>query len=199
MKSLFINNTRLNDDECDVESKDLQNNSVFEYNMLNVYQTNKDNEKECKINYDKIKEFQVNNRMNMRDGVGYTNACRVDNDSSARQVELTHDRDRQQLFSRVFQGGPNVNRGGFESVIDSKLTQGSVVIKKENTNILSEKSYDRFEPMNTCMLDNIQSHKNIVPEWKWGGEGTRDVLSQRDFLENNGYMFDGNVWLKSCK
>jgi hypothetical protein len=137
--------------------------------------------------------------MIVKDGVGFTNACRIDDDTEARiNVEMTNDRGKQQLFTRLFTGSPNINKGGFEPELDAQMTQGSFSIKKENCDILSEKSFDRFEPMREGMLKNIQSANNIVPEWKWGGEGTRDVMSQRGFLENNGYAFDGNVWAKKC-
>ena len=198
MKNIFENKTRLNDDECDIESREHQNVDICQYRMFNIYQTNKDNEKECKTNYDKIMDFSVNNRMNIRDGMGFTNACRVDDDSQVRNEFEMYDKGRQQLFSRVFQGGPNVNKGGLEPEIDSKVTQGLFTTRKETCEVLSEKSFERFEPMKECMLKNIQNPKNIVPTWVRGGEGTRDVLSQKDFLENNGYMFDGNVWQKKC-
>lgn len=199
MKSLFENRTRLHEDECDVESKDLQNDNIYEYRMLNVFQTNKNTEKECVANMNKLRDFSVNNHMNIKDGIGFTNACHVDNDSEVRnKMQMTSDREKQQLITRMFQGGPNINKGGFEAETDSKMTQGDFSVRKDYCDILSEKSFDRFEPMKECMLKNVQNEKHLIPEWQWGGEGTRDVLSQRDFLENNGYMFDGNVWKKQC-
>ena len=199
MKSLFKNKTRLHEDECDVESKDIQNNNIYEYMSMNIFQTNKNNEKECSESLNKIRDFSVNNHMHIRDGMGVTNACYVDHDSEVRnKFEMTSDKAKQQLYTRIFQGVPNINRGGFEAEVDAKMTQGDLHVKSDYCDIISEKSFDRFEPMKECMLNKNQNIENVIPEWQWGGEGTRDVLSQRDFLENNGYMFDGNVWKKHC-
>ena len=198
MKSVFEQKTRLNDDECDIESRDTQNAGMFEYNTFNIYQTNKNTKKECSAGYDKIRDFSVNNHMNIRDGYGYTNACGVDTDSTVRNDFEMTDKGKQQLFTRTFTGGPNVNKGGFEAEVDSKITQGLFTTRKETCDVLSEKSFDRFEPMKKDMLEKIQNVNHIVPDWQWGGEGTRDVLAQRDFLESNGYSYDGNIWKKKC-
>jgi hypothetical protein len=197
--SLFEKKTRLSEEECDINSREMNNNEMFNYRTFNNIQTNKNNAKDCLDNYNKISEFSFENFMNIKDGHGFTNACLVDNDSEIRNnFKVTSERAKQQLFSRTFVGGPNLNKGGFEAEMDAKLTQGFTNSKKHNCTILAEASYERFEPMNNCMLSNLQSTKTIIPAWKWGGEGTRDVLSQRDFLENNGYSFNGKIWQKGC-
>jgi hypothetical protein len=197
--SLFQKKTRLSEEDCDQVSREGHNDNIFEYRTFNNYQTNKDNKKECVDNSQKISDFSIQNFMNIKDGHGNTNACHIDQDSEVRNnMKYTTDREKQQLFSRVFVGGPNLSKGGFEAETDARLTQGLMNSKKVNCSVLSESCYDRFEPMNNCMLKTIQSADNIIPDWKWGGEGTRDVLTQRVFLENNGYMFDGKVWQKKC-
>ena len=45
--------------------------------MFNNYETNKNLEKECKDNFNKVSEFSINNHMMMKDGYGMTNACRA--------------------------------------------------------------------------------------------------------------------------
>lgn len=196
MKSVFEKQTRLRQDDCDKESQELQNDDAYKYNTFNTFTTNKNNEQECKSNFKSLVDFSLDNYMNIRDGYGNTNACGIDNDSKVRNDFEMHDKGRQQLHTRVFVGGPNVNKGGFEPEVDSKLTQGTFVSRKETCDVLSEKSFDRFEPMREEILKSIQNPKNIVPEWTWGGEGTRDVLTQRNFLENNGYEHDGKTWKK---
>lgn len=191
-------NTRVNEDQCDISNKDNANTTIFNYSMFNNYETNKNLEKECKDNFNKVSEFSINNHMMMKDGYGMTNACRVDSDSELRNDFEMYDKGKQQLFTRVFTGGPNVNKGGIDTTVDSKVTQGNFTTKNDFCNILVEKSYDRFEPMNKKILASFQNPKNIIPEWTWGGDGTRDVLSQKDFLENNGYEFNGSSWEKKC-
>ena len=93
----------------------------------------------------------------------------------------------------------NADKGGLEADIDAKLTQGTFTSKKETCEVLSEKCFDRFEPMPENILKSVQNVENIIPSWQWGGEGTRDVLSQRDFLEKNGYEYDGESWKKRCR
>lgn len=196
MANLFENQTRLRQDDCDKESQDLQNKDAYDYTTFNGYVTNKNNEKECKSNFKSVVDFSVDNYMNIRDGYGYTNACGVDIDSKVRNDFEMHDRGKQQLSSRIFVGGPNVNKGGLEPEIDAKLTQGTFVSRKETCEVLAEKCFDRFEPMPDHILKSVQNPDNIVPNWQWGGEPTRDVLTQRDFLEKNGYEHDGKMWKK---
>lgn len=179
MKTVFEKQTRLKDDVCEVESQTTQNKDVFSYSTFNIYQTNKDTEKECNKNIDKIKEFSIENRMQIRDGYGFTNACRVDMDSKVRNNFEMTDKGKQQLFTRTFQGGPNVNKGGFEPEIDAKLTQGAFSTRKDACDVLSERSFDRFEPMSEAMLQNIQNVDNIVPTWTWGGVSTREVNAHK--------------------
>ena len=196
MKSVFEENTRLRHDDCDKESRELQNNDAYKYTTFNNIATNQNTAEKCKSNRESLLDFSLNNYMNIRDGYGFTNACGVDTDSKVRNDFEMHDKGKQQLNSRVFVGGPNANKGGLEPGIDSKLTQGTFVSKKETCDVLSERNFDRFEPMPEAILKSVQDPEHIVPKWTWGGEPTRDVLSQRDFLEKNGYEHDGKTWKK---
>lgn len=195
----FDNKTRLKDDECALTADDAQNKNVYEYSIFNNYQTNKNKASECKSNYNKIMDFTIENHLNMRDGFGLTNACGIDVDSKVRNDFEMHDKGKIQLTTRTFTGVPNADKGGLEADIDAKLTQGTFTSKKETCEVLSEKCFDRFEPMPENILKSVQNVENIIPSWQWGGEGTRDVLSQRDFLEKNGYEYDGESWKKRCR
>lgn len=197
MKSLFDNKTRLNDDQCDIDSIESQNATIYNYSTMNVYQTNnKDSDKNMK----KMKDFFVDNHMTMKDGYGNANGSTIDNDSKLRNDFEMYDRGKQQLFPRLFTGGPNVNRGGFKAEIDSKLSQGLYTSRKETCDIITEKGFDRFEPMNEAVRKSVQNVENIVLPNNFINNGTRDVLSQRDFLENNGYKYDEDFghWKKQC-
>jgi len=194
MQRIFDLQARLGADECAINARDLQNNSIDKYTKFNSYVTNR---AKCGKEEDDLRKFAAINHVTFKDGLGFTNQCRVDNDSQLRNgSKWTHDRARIQLYPRVFQGVPDFSHGGSAPVLESRLVQGEDTAAKRSCNVLAEVNIDRFDPLIKCMSDNVQNPDNIVPTWTWGGEPTRDTVRQRKFLEANGYMFDGVAWRK---
>ena len=143
------------------------------------------------MNFEKVSEFANDNHMLIRDGYGNTNGCYIDKDSEARTFNITSDKRRDNLNTRMYRGGPNLARGNTNPEVESKLVQGNMTAFD-----CPNKSLDVFVPMLPCLKKSIQDPKNIVESWQRGGESTRDTLKQEDFLSKNGYIFDGKVWLK---
>jgi hypothetical protein len=188
---------RIGADKCAQNARDIQNKSIDNYYMFNVFaQTNPT---DCKDNAaaNKLQEFADVNHVVFRDGYGVANHCRIDDDSKLRnESQMTNDRFKTQIFPRIFQGVPNFARGGFVPNVESRLVQGETNMSHNSCTQLSEINFDRFTPLLSCLQDNVQNPRNIVPEWTWGGEPTRDSVRQGRFLEENGYQFDGSVWKK---
>lgn len=190
----FDKNHRIGSDECWINAQNDQSKNIYDYRMFNFYKTNVP---ECKNEVKKLQEFVVENNLHIKEGYGNTNGCFVDNDSMLRnEQKITNEKCKNQLDSRLFHAVPSLNHGGFHPVIESKLTQGEDTGEKKSCNVLSGKGLDVFMPMIPCLRDSIQNPDNIVPKWVNGGEHTRDFVNQREFLEENGYAFDGKAWRK---
>ena len=191
----FDQTHRVGSDDCNKTSQLLQSEGISKYNMFNFYKTNIP---ECDDSVKKMQEFASDNYMHVREGYGFTNSCKVDTDSDLRFKSslLTNDKGRTQLFARTFQATPNLFRGTIEPQVESKLIQGEYYGHEKSCLKTTEQPFDTFIPLITCLKDNVQNPNNIIPEWKWGGEGTRDTVKQKEFLEKNGYNHDGENWFK---
>jgi hypothetical protein len=186
----FEKEHRVGSDDCAISVRNQQNNNMTDYLLYNMYKTNKE---DCSKEVTDLQDFANDNHMNIKEGYGVTNGCRVDNDSDFRQFNITSDKSKTQLFSRIFHAIPDMSRGDPNIEFESKLIQG------ENTYNDFEchgNAFDVFQPMIPCLEKSIQNTDHIIQEGVRGGEGTRDSLKQREFLEKNGYQFDGKVWSK---
>ena len=194
----FDKDHRIGNDACHKNSQLLQSEQIANYHLFNFYKTNLDNPDDCKKQVDKLNDFVSENYMNIKEGYGFTNGCRVDNDSSLRFNEsiITNEKGKTQLFARTFKATPDLFRGECEPLLESKLLHGNISSDDKSCLHTTEKPFDIFIPMIDCLSSNVQNPNNIIPGWKWGGEGTRDTIQQKEFLEKNGYVNDGSVWMK---
>ena len=186
----FDQEHRVGADTCAITSTENQNKRIEDYMLFNTQRTNV---LDCKDKVDNVKDFMANNHMFIKDGYGYTNACRIDHDSKIRMNPNINDRSKNQMFTRTFQAVPDLSRGDVNTESESKIQQGETTY---NDFECHGRSLDVFMPMLSCLQNTIQDPQNIIPDWKWGGETTRDTLKQKEFLEKNGYHFDGNAWNK---
>lgn len=192
----FDNDSRLGNDKCWVDGQIKQSEKINDYQLFNPYKTNVP---ECSESEKKVREFMIENKKNYKEGYGMTNSCHVDDDSKMRTDEkvLTHGKCKNQLSSRLFQAVPDLSRGGFESLLESRLTQGQSTGLHKSCEVTSGKGFDTMTPLLPCLKKEVQNVEHIVPEkWVRGGEHTRDHIKQKDFLESNGYVFDEKVWKK---
>lgn len=192
----FDKDSRLGNDKCWVDGQIKQSEKINDYHLFNPYKTNVP---ECTENEKKLRDFMVENKKSYREGYGFANACHIDNDSSMRAdlKTITHGKCKNQLSSRLFQAVPDLAHGGFESLLESRLTQGQTTGKHKSCENNSEKTFDVMTPMIPCLKKEVQNVEHIVPtKWVRGGEHTRDHIKQKDFLEANGYVFDDKVWKK---
>ena len=187
---LFDKSHRVGSDTCATDAKLDQNKSMEDYMLFNSYKTNIPN---CDKSLTKLQEFAINNHMVPNDGYGFTNGCKVDTDSDIRMYNLTNTKQKNQLFSRIFQAVPNLGKGDIDSLKESRIQQGE---NQYNDFECHGQSFDVFTPMLPCLEKSIQDTNHIIPTWTRGGESTRDTLHQKYFLEKNGYDFDGNKWSK---
>lgn len=191
----FDTENRLANDKCWIEGQNKQSRLIQEYWLYNPYKTNT---LECADSEAKLRHFMVENKKHYREGYGVTNACNIDKDSEFRTSKrLTHGRGKTQLNTRIFQAVPDMSNGGFESLLESRLTQGIRTAEKKSCEKTKGKGFDTMTPMIPCLRKTVQNPDHIVPtQWIRGGEPTRDHVKQKDFMERNGYVFDEKVWSK---
>lgn len=195
-KDLFNVEDSINKDTCAISARNKQNNSISEYNVYNYF---KGNTPDCEA-YDKtsIMNLSLDTQMHIKDGYGIGNMCVVDTDSKLRNDAIwTNSKEKSQLYTRVFQGTPNINKGGLNVPIEDRVKQGEYNTIKKGCDRVSETQLDSFIPLVPCLAKNVQNTKHIIPEWGvWGGQPTRDFIHQKSFLEANGYVLDDKVWKK---
>lgn len=189
----FNKENRVQTDECAIDSINDQNKRLEDYMLFNSYRGNL---LECNDEVKKIKEFMTENNMTIRDGYGFTNACQVDNDSSMRIDSNKINRDKNQIFTRTFQAVPDLSKGDINVDNESRIQQGEMTFDDFQC---QGKPFDVFTPMLPCLQNSIQDPEHLIETWTRGGETTRDTIKQKEFLEKNGYQFDGlSLQKKGC-
>nr|QOI90450.1 hypothetical protein HWQ62_00314 [Pyramimonas orientalis virus] len=181
----FEQDHRLGNDKCAIDSQTQQNKQMEDYMMFN-YQ--RGNVPACEEDVKKVNEFMTDNYMTIKDGIGFTNGCLVDQDSMMRIDSNKINRDKNQMFTRTFQAIPDLSRGEINVENESRIQQGEITFDDFQCH---GKPLDVFTPLIPCLMENIQNPSHLVESWTRGGETTRDTLKQKEFLEKNGYHFDG--------
>ncbi len=192
--NLFHAEHRILADQCAIGAKDKQNNTISDYSTYNYF---KGNENNCShYNKDSIIETSIDTQMHIRDGYGVANMCVIDNDSKIRNdSKITHYKDNIQLFTRVFQGIPNINKGGLVIPIEDRVKQGEFNSMRKGCDRVSETQFPVFVPLVPCISQVMQNADTVVPNFELY-KGTRDLIQQQKFLETNGYYNDNGVWTK---
>ena len=139
-----------------------------------------------------------------KDGYGWTsmNGCNIDNDSKLRNAKnLTNKRCINQLLERPFKTIPYMGRGMGNICIESKLLPSEDTFQNKSCNNLSGIYIDRFIPQIPCIRNTIQNPKNIIPEdndktWVRGGQPSRQVIRNKNYLKKCGFKFNKNHWSK---
>jgi hypothetical protein len=191
--SVFMSSRRVCSDDCAKEARDTQNDGIYSYSMYHFQPV------ACKDPQASVPAFSYDH-VNLRGRVGYGLAedCVVDRYSSLRNdpAALTRDRCRTQLFSRIFQGCPNLKPGvpnpdaemPIMQGISSKDVEGVQYVCKKT--IMEKQTYTPI-PLVNCMQD-IQDPNHIVEPWVRGGEATRDFVRRQELLDSCGMSFDAN-------
>ena len=187
---VFELQNRLSTDDCALETKDLQNKSIADYIMFNMYPT-----ADCGDTRTKLEEFMVENpNLVYRDGFGNVNSCTVDDDSGIRNdpTKITHFKEKHQLCTRWHQAVPDYGKSGLVPNVESSLKMGADTSYLRSCDRITEKTFDVFVPFNTCGLLN----PDVVPPFEME-VSTRDFVREDDYAKRCGLM-PRQVTLSSC-
>jgi hypothetical protein len=183
--TLYTLENNICSDKCWKESKDHNNSEISNYYTFNTNFT------ECKAPYVQMQTDYLDH-VNLigRPGVGLSDDCLIDNDSSLRNnyAALTRDRCPIQLHKRVFQGNPSLLRGKGDMSKELDLLSGSDT-NNIHPGFACKKAYVMEQSTNYMipMLENVkevQDPKYIIQPWIRGGEDTRDYINRAKFIKN---------------
>lgn len=187
--SVFLGSRRVCSDNCAKEAKDVQNNGMFDYSM---YQ---DLKVDCDGKGARFPGFAYDHvNLSGRTGYGIAEGCVVDNYSMLRNdpAQMTRDRCRVQLFSRMFHGCPNLKPGIVDPDQEMPIVQGTGSSTLEGTvyackKTLTEVQTKQFTPLVECTKE-IQKAEHIVEPWVRGGDDTRSYVRRQEMLSACGQL-----------
>lgn len=183
--NVYMNSRRLCNDQCAKEAKDMQNDAISSYDLYQHLPVECDgvNARFPTFAYDHV-------NLTGRIGYGVAEGCVVDNFSALRNdpAQMTRDRCRTQLFTRIFHGVPNLACGVADSDAEMPILQGSGSSGLEGVQYpckktLMEKQLYTFDPLLDC-VKQVQDQKHIVESWTRGGSDTRNYMLRQEFLKS---------------
>lgn len=188
--------TRLNDDVCHDNGKNLQNDSVNDY-MLSNYN-------DCDCDIKNVLKVSTDNRgLTVKDGFGISD-CNIDSESGLRVgVVKRHHKVDQQLFPRPFATTPFIQKGEPKPDLESRLLSSLQTVKhKQMQNVSVENNI--FTPMTSNLAATIQDPIHIIQEnvsrtWVRGGIPSRQNIKDLDYFSNSGDTGKIKEMLKSRK
>jgi hypothetical protein len=191
MTSVFLDSRRVCSDDCAKEAKDNQNESIYHYSVYQELPI------QCEAPNARFPNFAYDH-VNLRGRVGYGVAddCIVDQYSGLRNdpAQLTRDRCHIQLFSRIFQGCPNLKPGVPNPDVEMPITQGTSSgtlegIQYPCKKAIMELTTNKPTPLIDCVKD-VQNPDHLVEPWVRGGDTTRDFVKRQEFLSTCGLSMD---------
>jgi hypothetical protein len=193
----FNNRGILGEDICYRTTKDIQNISNMDYNLITY--------KDCECPSKKVEQMALNEPTILsKDGYGWTsvNGCNIDDDSNLRNASnLTNMRYIQQLYTRPYQGVPFMGRGVVDGGFENLIRTGEDTSQKKQCNTLCGIYIDTFVPLVPCLRDNIQNPIHLVEEvarkdWIRGGLPSRDLVRNTNYLQKCGLKHNKFGWVK---
>lgn len=184
---LFDLRRRTGDDECAVESRDIFNQSGFDYRVKNFF----DKDRESLIGFS---SDQTNLRF--QDGYGTPPSEVIEESSKIRNDFGWSARGRIPLSTRIYQGVPDLSHGVPNPDQETELFH----VKHDiTTRVVMESDLSNFVPLIDPIKETVQSPDHIVPSaWVNGGEDTRGRLREPEYLRQNGFVQDPvtGVWTR---
>lgn len=169
----FDSDTSISMDTCAINQRNLDNDSIMDYNLFNYFQPNE-------LCQDHLKKVVATSTSfpNLTTKIGYGVAsCFIDEDSKARfDTEQTHGPERQQLHVRPFGAVPDLSRGAClpNAGLEDVVVQGS--LRQRQCDILSEYDFNRNVPFNACMNSFVNNRSMALPDVYSIGENSRDMI-----------------------
>tara|TARA_B100000401_G_C52812998_1_gene724935 strand:- start:656 stop:1276 length:621 start_codon:yes stop_codon:yes gene_type:complete len=190
--------TRLNEDSCYKTNRTSEARKPGEYSVRNFH--------DCDCGAPATTDLSLQQPATfLKDGHGWVSnkGCAVDNDSLLRNSRnLTNMKEINQLFTRFELTTPYMGRGSNDGCVESILRPGECTVQQKSCNNLSGVTIDRFTPQLSCVRENIQNPNNIIQEnnddgWVRGGQPSRQIIRNKDYLTKCGFNYNGKYWSRN--
>lgn len=171
--AFFDLNARKENDPCQKLYDDKVNNKISGYN---TFSAEKALIPDCDEN-DVIQKMSCTQRLH-RQGYGNTNSCHIDDDSKLSVgIQHTADRSREYFQTRIFQGVPNLDRGGVNVEIEDTITKHEPTnVRRVHNNIsgtcVSSPDYYYNAPAPESIMKTVRNSSNY--DRMWLSEDTRN-------------------------
>ena len=189
---LYMNSRRLCSDKCAMEARDVQNNAIANYDLYQYLYVPCDGEhaRFPTFSYDHV-------NLTGRTGYGVAEGCVIDNYSALRNdpAQLTRDKCKIQLYTRIFQGCPNLGCGAGDpekelNILSGTDTNSLAGVKYPCKRAIMEMQTYHFDPLLSC-VEQVQNPEHVVESWTRGGTDTRNYMLRQEMLRDCGYAGAG--------
>lgn len=192
--SFFHNHTNIYEDDCKINYKDNQNLQANNYYLDNL-----------NMDINSTREISLETPiMSYSSGKGWigSQGSLIETDSLLRNARnMTQTGEIQQLECRSLLTTPKLIQSETKYDIDIEMVLRSKYKPRENKNCIIDHDFTEnvFHPtlkrgVTKCEL------KKLVPEingmWKRGGESSREITKNPEFLKKNGFRYNGKFWHK---
>lgn len=174
--SVFDGIGRVSMDECAIQARNLENESINNYFLFNYFHTDG-----CVETAKKNLEFSLQYpNLRFRDGYGVANSCTIETDMELRlNSKSTRPGEKQQLCSRNFIAVPDFSKGTCIPNLETMLIQGSDTSIYKNCHNLAEFETNKIQPLLPCIANHIKIQSKIIPEDPIIGRPSKEL-----FLKN---------------
>jgi hypothetical protein len=170
-------------DECAVGADNVTNLSSYEYQVANFYNNSRDT----------LIDFSTpQTNLRFYEGYGTPSAEVMEDASAIRDDFLWRARGKSSLPARIYHAVPDLSHGPPNPDDETKVWHAK--IEETSSEILAEQSFDRFEPLLSHIQQTVQNPDTVVPSaWVNGGQDTRGMLRDPNYLAEFGYRQDPNT------
>lgn len=186
----FQNMTRIGNDDCFLNQKDIQYMKGGDYMITNYFP-------DCPMK--KAIDFATSQPNIFYSGGNQlgTNGCNIDYNSKLLISDLTRPKCKINLLQRQFITVPYLGRGPSNSILESHIQKGDTVINRKSVNTMSEISYINYKnyPLIPSIEATITNPVNLIEDvaedgWIRGGLPSRNLTKDKDYAKfhnNNQY------------
>lgn len=171
----FFNNTRIENDNCSIDQRNVQNMGASNYMLENYYPA-------CPMSSAiKFATNQPNVFYSGSHQLGI-NGCNVNTNSELKLTNLTRSKCKISLSERPFLTVPYLGRGSCNVELESQILQGDMMINKKSVNTTSETSHIKYRhyPLIPSIESSVTNPENLVEDsaadgWVRGGVPSREI------------------------
>lgn len=171
----FFNNTRIENDNCSIDQRNVQNMGASNYMLENYYPS-------CPMSSAiKFATNQPNVFYSGSHQLGI-NGCNVNTNSELKLTNLTRSKCKISLSERPFLTVPYLGRGSCNVELESQILQGDMMINKKSVNTTSETSHIKYRhyPLIPSIESSVTNPENLVEDsaadgWVRGGVPSREI------------------------